>query len=210
MQKNLNLVSDPSFLLNSNGNINIPSNHTRSFSPAFHLRVQKSFICAEKRTKRYGIGRSSKFMFQSAFAIASKLRILPEPVELILREFGGGNGGGNGFWNGFGWGEFDGWRRRRSTKLGMVGILVICGVGLWLGSGKELVLDFDTFLRGLGLILFGVSVHGWRRGIRDWILGFCCCAFLAGVVLKKGDFERWIRDFERLLKNGRRRRRRIF
>ncbi|KAI3448647.1 hypothetical protein Pfo_005312 [Paulownia fortunei] len=210
MQKTLHLLSDPSFLLTSNGNMNIPSNHTRLFSPIHHqisqLRVQKTILCAANRRKRYGIGRSGKLMLESACIIASKLRLLPEPLELILREFGAGNGGGNRFWNGFGWVGFDGWKRRGRTKI--VGILVICVVlGLWLVVGKELVLDADAFLGGLGLLLFGLSVEGWRRGAKDWILGFCCCAFLVGLVLKKDDLQTWVRCFRTLKKNGRRKRR---
>ncbi|GFP88044.1 hypothetical protein PHJA_000948100, partial [Phtheirospermum japonicum] len=90
-----------------------------------------------------------------------KTRVCTEPLGLMLREFGAGNGnrGGNGFWNGFGfgWNGFDGWkRRRRSAKLGMVGILAICGVlGMWL----VLDADADALFGGLGLIMFAVS--GW-------------------------------------------------
>lgn len=210
MQKTLQLVSDPSFLLTSNVHMSIPPNHARLLSPTNHciFRVQKTILCAANRRKRYGIGRSGKLMLESAYIIASRLRLLPEPLELMLREFGAGNGGGNGFWNGFGWGGFDGWKRRRRIKLGMVGILVICGVvGLWFVVGKELVLDADAFLGGLGLLLFGLSVEGWRRGAKDWILGFCCCAFLVGLVLKKDDFRTWVGSFRTLKKDGRRKRR---
>lgn len=150
-------------------------------------------------------------MLESACIIASKLRLLPEPFDLILREFGSGNGGGNGFSNGFGWGGFDGWRRRRRTKFGMMGILAICGaVGMWVVVGKELALETDAFFGGLGLLLFGLSVEGWRRGAKDWILGFCCCAFLVALVLNKEQLRTWFRSFGTLKKNGRRKRRRAF
>ncbi|KAK6118576.1 hypothetical protein DH2020_047689 [Rehmannia glutinosa] len=212
MQKFLHLVSDPSFLLTSNGNMEIPSNPTRLIFPIHHrvsqIPVQSTIICAANRRKRYGIGRSGKLILESAYIIASKLRVLPEPLELVLREFGAGNGGGNGFWNGFGWGGFDGWKRRRRAKFGMVGFLVICGVlGLWLVVGKELVLEGDVLFGGLGLLLFGLSVEGWRRGARDWILGFCCCAFLVGLVMKKEDFRTWVRCFRTTRKNVRGKRR---
>ncbi|GFQ08280.1 hypothetical protein PHJA_002972000, partial [Phtheirospermum japonicum] len=147
-------------------------------------------------------------MFETACIIASKLGFVPEPLGLMLREFGAGNGnrGGNGFWNGFGfgWNGFDGWkRRRRSAKLGMVGILAICGVlGMWL----VLDADADALFGGLGLIMFAVS--GWGRGAnKDWILGFCCCAFLVGLVSKKEEFLAWAGCFRTTKKNIRRKRR---
>ncbi|KAK4424675.1 hypothetical protein Salat_1661100 [Sesamum alatum] len=200
MQKTVHLVSYPSLPLTPTGNMNASLNYTRLFSATHHrnfqLNVKKSVLCAARKRKRYAIGRSGRLMLESACVIASKLRILPEPFELLLREFGAGNGGGNGFWNGFGRGGFDGWRRRRRTKLGMMITVVVCGVvGLWLVMGKELVLDAEAILGGLGLLLFGLSVEGWRRGAKDWILGFCCCAFLVGLVLKKEDFRTWVRCF---------------
>lgn len=85
-------------------------------------------------------------------------------------------------------------------RFGLVGILVILGaVGLWWIVGKELALDSDAFFGGLGLALFGLSVEGWRRGAKDWILGFCCCAVMVALVSTKADFPAW-------LKKGRRRR----
>lgn len=201
----LHLVSDPSFLLNSNVKTNISRTQKKLLSP-INYQVKRTILCAANRRKRFGIAKSGKIMVQSAYIIASRLGILPEPLESLLREFGGGNGGRNGFWKGFGWGGFDGGKRRRRIKLGIVGILVICGiVGLWFVMGKELVLDGDALLGGLGLVLFGLSAEGWRRGAKDWILGFCCCAFLVGLVLKKDDFQTWVRSS--LNKGGRRKRR---
>ncbi|KAG6430340.1 hypothetical protein SASPL_108405 [Salvia splendens] len=157
------------------------------------------------------ISKSGKLMLESAYIIASHLRILPDPVDSILREFGAGNGGRNGFWSGSGRGGSDGWRRRRKTRLGLVGILVILGaVGLWWVVGKELALDSDAFFGGLGLVLFGLSVEGWRRGARDWILGFCCCAVLVGLVSTKADFPVWLKNFGSLKKVPKRRKGRVF
>ncbi|KAL8553773.1 hypothetical protein ACS0TY_002165 [Phlomoides rotata] len=202
MSKTLHLVSDPSFLPTSNVNTNISQTSPINYRI---FQVKRTILCAANRRKRFGIAKSGKIMAQSAYIIASRLGILPEPLESLLREFGGGNGGRNGFWDGFGWGGFGGGKRRRGMKLGIVGILVICGVvGLWLVMGKELVLDGDAVLGGLGLVLFGLSAEGWRRGAKDWILGFCCCAFLVGLVLKKDDFQTWVRSLNR---GGRRKRR---
>lgn len=97
-------------------------------------------------------------------------------------------------------------------RFGIVGVLVILGaVGLWWIVGKELVLDSDTFLGGLGVVLFGLSVEGWRRGAKDWILGFFCCAFLVGLVSTKADLPALFRRSYGSLKKGAiRRKRRAF
>ncbi|KAL7126390.1 hypothetical protein ABFS83_14G183400 [Erythranthe nasuta] len=212
MLETLHLVTDP------NVKMNISLHLTQSFLPirtnsnSQSRAAQSKILCAANRRNRYGIGKSGKLILDSAFIIATKLRLLPEPLELILREFGSGNGGGNWVSNRFGWGGFDGWRRRRrKTKLGIIGILVIFGaVGLWFLVGKELALDGDALFGGLGLLLFGFSAEGWRRGVKDWILGFCCCAFLMGFALKKDELQKWGRYFGTLIKKGRRRKRRAF
>ncbi|KAL2468599.1 hypothetical protein Fot_50734 [Forsythia ovata] len=227
MQKNFlflsqPLISDPSFPFNSNGNM-IPLSLSLQhplFSPycsykchSQKTRIQNTILCSRNKRRRYGSERSTKLVLESACIIASNLGLLPEPLELLLREFGGGNRGGNGggfgSWNGFGWGAFDGSKKRRKSKLGILGILVILGVGLWLVLGKELVIDGDVFLGGLGLLLFGLSMNGWRRGAGDWILGFCCCAVLVGFLCKKENLEGWVRYF-RTMKLNRRRKWRVF
>ncbi|XP_042051423.1 uncharacterized protein LOC121796694 [Salvia splendens] len=213
MQTSLRLLSDPHFLHHS---VKIPSNHSNLNYPVHHNRIfaarKTAIVCAVNRRNRYGmISKSGKLMLESAYIIASHLRILPDPVDSILREFGAGNGGRNGFWSGSGRGGSDGWRRRRKTRLGLVGILVILGaVGLWWVVGKELALDSDAFFGGLGLVLFGLSVEGWRRGARDWILGFCCCAVLVGLVSTKADFPVWLKNFGSLKKVPKRRKGRVF
>lgn len=158
-----------------------------------------SIVCARNKKRQYGSARSTKFMIESAYQIASKLKILPEPLDYLIKEFGvvGGNGGGGfgTFWKGSGWGGFDGWGRKRRKKriLESLGILVILGLGFWLILGKNL--DGNVFLGALGLVLFGFSVDGWRNSMKDWALGFCCCAFLVGLVLKREDFHRWAKSF---------------
>lgn len=88
------------------------------------------------------------------------------------------------------------------------GILVILGLGLWLILGKEL--DSDVLVGSLGLVLFGLSVDGWRSGMKNWALGFSCCAFLVGVVLKKEDFQKWAKSFGNMKLLGRKRKGRVF
>ncbi|XP_060211544.1 uncharacterized protein LOC132638792 [Lycium barbarum] len=182
-----------------------------------HLQKQP-IISAWKKKRQSGSIRSTKIMLQSAYFIASKFKILPEPLDSILREFGGGNsgnGGGFGFGSGHDWGGFDGFRRKRRKKINWVFfgvIFAILGVGLWLILMKRL--DFDVFLGGLGLTLFGFSVNVWKRGVFDWALGFCCCAALVGLFLKE-DLQKWARfarreDLKKWVSFARRRKRRLF
>lgn len=176
-----------------------------------HLQLQKPIVLAWKKKKPSGSVRSTKMMLQSAYFIASTLKILPEPLDFILREFGGGNGGGgDGF--SFGSGDFDGWRRRRSRKkvnwgFGVV-FFVVLGVGLWLILWKRL--EIDVFWGVLGLTLFGFSVNVWKRGVLDWALGFCCCAALVGLLLKD-DLQKWVSFIGTVkIERRRRRKRRLF
>lgn len=72
-------------------------------------------------------------MLESAYIIASHLQIMPEPVVLLMGEFGALNV----LWGDPTAGEGMG-------RLGFVGILVILGtLGLWWIVGKELVPDSD-------------------------------------------------------------------
>ncbi|KAG5569650.1 hypothetical protein H5410_059416 [Solanum commersonii] len=177
---------------------NLAVNHSDPFSrngvlPHLHLHLQKPIVSAWKKKRPSGSVRSTKIMLESAYFIASKLKLLPEPLDSILREFGGGNGGGGGGGFSFGSGGFDGWGRRKSRKkmnwgFGVV-FFAILGVGLWLILMKRL--EIDVFLGGLGLTLFGFSVNVWKRGVLDWALGFCCCAALVGLLLKE-DLQKWV------------------
>ncbi|PQM39783.1 hypothetical protein Pyn_09537 [Prunus yedoensis var. nudiflora] len=52
--------------------------------------------------------------------VVSNLKILPQPLDLVIEEIcsGDGNGGGLGIWKGFeGGGGFDGFGRKRNIKL---------------------------------------------------------------------------------------------
>uniref|UniRef100_A0A0V0GV70 Putative ovule protein n=1 Tax=Solanum chacoense TaxID=4108 RepID=A0A0V0GV70_SOLCH len=97
---------------------NLAVNHSDPFSrngilSHLHLHLQKPIVSAWKKKRRSGSVRSTKIMLESAYFIASKLKLLPEPLDSILREFGGGNGGGGGGGFSFGSGGFDGWGREK-------------------------------------------------------------------------------------------------
>nr|XP_016466464.1 PREDICTED: uncharacterized protein LOC107789203 [Nicotiana tabacum] len=182
------IFSDPSLFSNPiQKTIDFPSRNYYSYPfpkhavlSHFHFNLQKPIASMRKHKRQSGFVRSTKIMLESAYFIASKLNILPEPLDSIIREFGGGNGGGFRFWSGHG---FDGWRRRKKINWGFWVFLVICGVGWWLILAKEL--EIDVFWGGLSLTLFGFSVNVWKRRVSDWALGFCCCAALLGFLLRE-------------------------
>ena len=133
--------------------------------------------------------------------IASNLKILPEPLGLVLEEFGGGDGsggrgggGGLGFWKGFGWGGFDGWKRKRKRKLWLYGFLMICGLGFLFGREIE----SNVVWWGLGFGPLGVAlIQFWEKngGIQAWVLGFCLWSFLVGLTFRRAELQKWVGRF---------------
>ncbi|KAF8394117.1 hypothetical protein HHK36_020322 [Tetracentron sinense] len=92
-----------------------------------------------RRTEWRGLGKTA---LESISFIASSLNILPEPFDLVVREFCGGNGGGFGFLNSCGGEGFEGWSRRR-RKLVFFGFLVVCAFCLLVISWKEFDMGWD-------------------------------------------------------------------
>ncbi|KAF8376809.1 hypothetical protein HHK36_031519 [Tetracentron sinense] len=139
-----------------------------------------------RRTEWRGPGKTA---LESISFIASSLNILPEPFDLVVREFCGGNGGGFGFSNSCGGEGFEGWSRRR-RKLVFFGFLVVCAFCLLVISWKEF--DMGLGLGVWGLSLLGFSIRSWKRGIKDWILGFCCCPVIVLLGLRREELQRWV------------------
>lgn len=123
--------------------------------------------------------------------IASNLKLLPQPLDLVLEEIGGGDGGGGGLgiWKGFGGGGFDGFRRKRKRKLLLLfvfyGISVICGLGLLFG--REL--ESNVLWWGLCFGAIGVGLVQWweKRGL----FGFFLCGVLVGSGFKRKELQHW-------------------
>lgn len=177
----------------SNGGLNLSS----SISISGKIQTENSIICARRNRRRFWSRQSTKFMLQSMSIVVAKLNIFPEPVNVIIREFGGGNGGGgggSGFLTGFGGGGFEGWRRRRrrKRKLGFFGFLIVCSLSLLLGQE----LDCDWFWEFLSFAMFGVSITFCNRGFQDWVLGFCCCLSLLNLCLGREKVQKWVEKFK--------------
>lgn len=119
--------------------------------------------------------------------MASNLNTLPEPLGLVIEEFAaaGGGGGNLGFWKGL-------WGRKGKMNSGFLGFLVVSGLGLILFLfGGELKIDVVSGVLVLSL-LGAVLVKGFKRGIKDWILGLCFFGVLLGLGLKKGEMRKWV------------------
>ncbi|KAA8545094.1 hypothetical protein F0562_019878 [Nyssa sinensis] len=109
-----------------------------SHSLSNEAQNQESIVCARTNRRRSGSQRTTKLLLEAVYFVASNLNILPEPLGLVIREFGGGNGGGLRFWKGFGWGDFDGRRRKREQNLRFLGLLMVCGLGVVVDFGERI------------------------------------------------------------------------
>ncbi|KAF2285919.1 hypothetical protein GH714_008965 [Hevea brasiliensis] len=121
--------------------------------------------------------------------VASNPKILPGPLDLVVAELGGGGGGGLGFWKVFGDGSSDGWRRKGKTSLGLFGVLTVCGLGLLFG--RELKSDLLCGVFALGFLVT-LLIRGYRRRIKDWVLGLCFVGVLLGLRLRREDTQHWV------------------
>ncbi|XP_034706032.1 uncharacterized protein LOC117929744 [Vitis riparia] len=132
------------------------SNQTQTFEP---------IVCARRNRRRSGSSLSTKFILESMWVIASNLKILPEPLNLVVSELcaGNGNGGGLGFRKGFGGGGggFDGWRgRKRRLGLTLFGLIMVFGFAVLIG--RELGTEY--FWGFLGFLYLGFPLEGGREG----------------------------------------------
>ncbi|CAH1436805.1 unnamed protein product [Lactuca virosa] len=161
--------------------------------------------CARSSNKGlFGSQRSRKTLIQFVRFAASNLHyVLPEPLNSVMREFGGGSGSGGsgGSWNGFGWGGFDGGggrkrRVNRKSQFWFWGFATVCCLGFWaLILGGELELKSDVLLGALCLSMLLVLL---RNGcVPEWVLGFCSGAAVVGMSLhKKDELQRFVKGFK--------------
>lgn len=211
-------ICSPLDFTSSNKGKLVTFSHCRRFLIIGKSQIQKPITCARKGRRRNGSSRSAKLVIESAYQIASRLRIIPEPLDLLIKELGNVGGNGGGFWipnGGSGWGGFDGWgngrrrRRRSNRKIAIFIVAVILGLGIWMILGKEF--KTDVFLKVLGFMVLGLSVYRWNNTrFRDWALGFSSCAALGSLAMKKEDFQKLMNNFEGLKVSFRRRTKRPF
>ncbi|KAM5561303.1 hypothetical protein ABKV19_022082 [Rosa sericea] len=162
-----------------------------SLSLSHQTQIQKPIVNSRKKRTANGSLKLQRFLLRLVPIIASNLKLLPQPLDLVLEEIGGGDGGGGGlgFWKGFGGGGFDGFRRKRKRKLLLLflfyGILVTCGMGLLFGRD----LESNVLWCGLGFGAIGVGlVHWWEKRC---LFGFFVCGVLVGSGFKRKELVNW-------------------
>ncbi|XWS58217.1 hypothetical protein CRYUN_Cryun08bG0015700 [Craigia yunnanensis] len=160
-------------------------------------QIQKPIICVRKSKRRYGSERSTKFVLELISILVSNLKILPQPFDLVVQNLVGGGGGRLGFLNGFKGGGFNGWRRpttkRRNGKkiLGFLAFLGSCILCLLFGN--ELRSELLSGVLGLIFFVFAL-IKEWRRGLKDWIFGFCCVGIFVGLGLRGNEAMKWTKE----------------
>ncbi|XP_050382919.1 uncharacterized protein LOC126799711 [Argentina anserina] len=162
-----------------------------SLSLSDRTQTQKPIVNSRKNRRANGSVKLQRFLLRLVPIIASSLKLLPQPLDLVLEEIGGGGGGrgGLGFWKSFGGGGFDGFRSKRKRKLLLLflfyGVLVSCGYGLLFGGDLESnVLWFGLCFGAVGVGL----VHWWEmRGLFG--------AFVWGVLVGSGFKRKDLRDW---------------
>ncbi|CAN1229111.1 hypothetical protein LINGRAPRIM_LOCUS1341 [Linum grandiflorum] len=193
MQSALNIDSLPSerhgFFNSSTGLARVRPSSLRSY----RIQIRCPVICARKGNKGSGYQRLAKILPRLAFTMASNLKVLPEPLGLIVAELsstGNGGEGGAGSWKGGFSGGGGGWGRKRGKRrnlMVLLGLLLVCGVLVYMvlsgkaGTDKYLILGVSAIL-----------VQGIGRGARDCILGLCI--FGAGFILgmERDDLRKWV------------------
>ncbi|XP_022747751.1 uncharacterized protein LOC111297315 [Durio zibethinus] len=185
--------------------ISLQSFNCSSKSPIFtaspllsrKTQIQKPIICARKGKSRHGSARSTKFVLELISILASNLKILPQPLDLIVQNLVSGDGRELAFLNGFKGIGFNGWRRpttkRRNGKkiLGFLAFLGSCFMCLLFGKELRSELLFGV----IGFIFFVFAlIKEWRRGHKNWVFGFCCVGIFVGLGLRKNEAMKWIKD----------------
>ncbi|XP_031255405.1 uncharacterized protein LOC116113393 [Pistacia vera] len=189
----MNPVVETNILLrNTNFAPKFPSFHSSvTFSRQIHLLKPITF--AKKSKRRRGFQRSRKFMVQLISILASNLNIIPQPLDIVIEEFIGGDGGGLWFLKGLRGGGF-GWGRKRKTgNLGVLVILAFLGF-LYLFFGGELKTDVFCGVLGIGSSGF-VLIQGLKRNVKALIFGMCCFGSLMGLGWRREEATRWIDEF---------------
>ncbi|XP_022150779.1 uncharacterized protein LOC111018844 [Momordica charantia] len=150
------------------------------------LQPQTLIVYARKKKRRAGFQRSTKLVLELASLLASNLKILPPPLDLVVAELSGGDGsgGGAGLWRGFGGGGYDGWRGKRKKTALLIGFLIVCGLALLFFTELEI----DAVCGILGFALFSVAlIQLWQKS-----LGFLLFGILIALGLRRSEVQKWV------------------
>ncbi|KAJ4719498.1 Transmembrane protein [Melia azedarach] len=189
------IVDSNPFLRNPNFATKFPS--FQCYSLSCKIQVHKPIVSAKRTKRRSGFQRSTKFMIQLISILACNLKILPQPLDLFIEEFNGGDGRGLGILKGFEREGFGWWRRRRRKgNLWLIVCLVVFGsLFLFLFLGRELTSDVLCGILSLGL--FGiVLVKGLKKNFKNCLFGLCCFGALLGLALRREAAIKWINELK--------------
>ncbi|KAL5783639.1 hypothetical protein ACOSP7_008668 [Xanthoceras sorbifolium] len=169
-----------------------------SLSLSRRTHVQKPIICARKNRRRSGFRISRKLMLQLISVFASNLKVLPQPLDLVVAKFSGGDGGRLGFLKGFGGGGggrgFGRWGRGRNRNLWVL-VFLVCFGFLFSLFGRELKSEVYYGVLGLS-VLFGANFFkGLKRNVKGLIFGLCCLGILVGLGLRRNEAMKWVDGF---------------
>lgn len=158
------------------------------------LQPQTLTICARKKKRSPGFQRSTKLVLELASLLASNIKILPPPLDLVVAELSGGdgNGGGSRLWRGFGGGDYDGWRGKRKKTPLFIGFLMVCGLVLLFVTDFEI----NEVCGILGFAVFSVAlIQLWQKiGIsKHFVLGFGLFGILIALGLRRSEVQKWVR-----------------
>ncbi|XVF31310.1 hypothetical protein REPUB_Repub16aG0134800 [Reevesia pubescens] len=162
-------------------------------------QTQNRIICARKSKRKYGSETSTRFMLEMISILASNLKILPQPLDLVVQNLVAGDGEGLRFLNGFKGAAFDALRRPTTTRRRINGKKIL-GFLAFLGSFILCLLfakELNSYLLFgvLGFLFFVVAlIKEWKRGFKDWIFGFCFVGILVGFGLRGNEAMKWIKD----------------
>ncbi|GAB2228942.1 hypothetical protein Droror1_Dr00023076 [Drosera rotundifolia] len=164
-------------------------------SPPFLLANQQPkkpiptriILCSKQRPRRRSRSsrKSHHKIIKSIAILASNLKIVPAPFDLIIKEIAGdGNGGGSfGSWFGGGGGSGRGKRGLGFWILIIAASISAIWVGLKRGELKWVGVGF------VGIVIWGLIGGRWRSGVVHWGLGFCCGV---SVGLNRGELVKWV------------------
>ncbi|KAJ7973380.1 Transmembrane protein [Quillaja saponaria] len=111
-------------------------------SLSYRIQPQRSIIsCARKNKRRSGSQRSRNFVLKMVSIVALNLKIIPQPLDLVIGEFVGDDGNGGDLRT------LDGWRRKRKLKLlpYWVHSDILLGFVVWKNLGGLIVEGFGFF-----------------------------------------------------------------
>ncbi|KAJ4830311.1 hypothetical protein Tsubulata_018248 [Turnera subulata] len=163
--------------------------------PASSLRSHKTHLrntitCAKKNKRKSGYRKVNKNIPKLLAFVASNLKVLPEPFDLLITGLAGGDGGGRGglgIRKVFGGRRFNLWGKRGKRNLGL---LLVCGLGLFSVLGRDLRSEVAGVL---ALCFLGAFlIKELRKGVKGWFLGLCLFGGLLGLGLRRDDMQKWV------------------